>query len=187
MNLTETQSAVLALIRRFIARQQLVFDALMDLRPHFVMFAGRHELTDEEGRQLSQLRLKYSREVPQKGYWGANNEWEYFVHGGGCRLVHTVTKEPIEWDASDIRRFDKFWLVNYLEWLFQQQTEDEWIEVLKTRFAERSAALPQGFHSKLHEFIFPLLEELSQVGILSEAEYNRYTLLDVSDSETDQL
>jgi hypothetical protein len=184
VNLTETQSAVFALVRRFVERQQLVFDALMDLRPHFVIYADhRTKLTDKEGQEVSRLRLKYYRSSPS-GYWGTDNEWEYYVHGGGCRLTHTVTKEPLDWDAPNIYRFDKFWLVSYLEWLFQQQTDDEWVHILKMQFAERSVSLQKGIFSKLHEFIFPILEELQQLGVLSEPDnLNWYILIDVSRSD----
>jgi hypothetical protein len=185
VSLTETQLAVLALVRRFVKRQQLVFDALMNIRPHLVMYADhRTELTEEESRELSRLRHEYFRQSPS-GHWGVDKEWTYFLHGVGCRLVHNVTQEPIDWNASNVDGFDKFWLVDYLQWLLGQQSNDEWLQVLKTQFAERSASLPQRVDSKLREFIFPILEELSQDGILSEPDYNRYTLLDVSRSETD--
>jgi hypothetical protein len=183
MNLTETQSAVIALIKRFVERHQLVRAAIGDLRPHFLLDRGS---TVEAVLEWAQMDAKCSHEILQGGYWGTDNEWEYFVHGGGCRLTHTVTRELIDWDAPNIHRFDKFWLVDYLQWLLQQQSNDNWLQILKTQFTEQSTSLPRGIHSELREFIFPILEELSQAGVLAEPEGNKYTLLDVSRLETDQ-
>jgi hypothetical protein len=108
--------------------------------------------------------------TPPSGYWGDNNEWQYFLHGGGCRLIHTVTGEPINWNATTVERFDKFWFLDYLLWLFANDPTDAAVATLQP-IAPHDAA-------SMRDFTFVLLEQLSQLGKLSEMDsQNNYTLL----------
>jgi hypothetical protein len=116
MNQESVQVAVLALIRRYVARQQTAADAMQQLRPDLWFQTYQKEWTAAILVKLKALQAQVAG-IPQKGYWGEHDEWEYFFHGGGCRLVHTSTGEPIDWDAPNIRRFDKFWFLNYMQWI----------------------------------------------------------------------
>ena len=107
MNQESVQAAVLTLLQRYVARQQLAADAMQHLRPDLWFQAHQKEWTAALLVELKALQTQVAG-IPQKGYWGEHDEWEYFFHGGGCRLVHTSTGEPIDWDAPNIRRFDKF-------------------------------------------------------------------------------
>src|SRR5260221_11415033 len=99
------QSDIYSLIRKFVERQKLALSIIEDLHPDFLLRDDllKDGLIDE----LLDATKTYSH-VPQKGYWGENNEWEYFFHGGGCRLIHSMTREPIDWDPPEILRFDKY-------------------------------------------------------------------------------
>lgn len=90
-------SAVYLLLERFIQRQQLAFDVIQKFRPHLI---------DPTKRRPT----KEYASATQWGYWGQDNEWNYFLHGVGCRLIHAITGEPIDWDVSDLDRFDPYWL-----------------------------------------------------------------------------
>ncbi|MBC7812315.1 MAG: hypothetical protein H7175_14260, partial [Burkholderiales bacterium] len=119
----------------------------------------------------SKLRIEFWRiRKPAVGLWGENQEWEYLLHGGGCRLTHTVTQERIEWDASNLRRFDRGWFVNHLKWRLDQPVEDESVSVFKAWYEDVASSKPKVNPSSrpLHDAVFPLLEELAQLGLLSQ-------------------
>jgi hypothetical protein len=117
VELTPIQMSLYKLVEVFVERQELVFKAMKQLRPDIV---ARHENTYAP-EMLAQLTLEYRRH-PQSGYWGESQEWEYFLHGGGCRLTHRTTGEVIEWDIGSLKRFDKSWFVNWLMWLIETFT-----------------------------------------------------------------
>jgi|GEM_PF-4123426 len=103
------------LIQRYVERQQLVYDIIQKLHPDFLLCHKLKTATDAETHQILDMVKSY-KDVPQSGFWGVNNEWQYFFHGGGCRLVHTVTKEPIDWDPPDITIFDLHKFKPYVVW-----------------------------------------------------------------------
>jgi hypothetical protein len=91
---------ILALVREFVGRQQLAREVLAKYRPWLLGLA-------------SDLRTKEFISATSRGTWG---DWSYWLHGGGCRLVHSQTGERIEWDAPDLQSFDKNWFANWLDW-----------------------------------------------------------------------
>lgn len=81
-------------------------------------------------RQLFEVVKRASaRDLSQSGIWrdGENNVWRYFLHGGGCRLTNTKTKEPIDWDCPDVNSYDRYKFFYHLEW---QLTSSERAEKL---------------------------------------------------------
>jgi hypothetical protein len=99
--------AVYLLVERFVQRQQLPLEVIREFRPYWV---------DSTKHRPSK---KYAS-ATGTGYWGENNEWRYYLHGVGCRLIHTITGEPVDWDASDPYRFDPYWFVEWLSWFLRQ-------------------------------------------------------------------
>jgi hypothetical protein len=167
MALTTYQAAVYSLIERYVARQTLVRDAMSDLRPDLLVVAKDKE-SSEQGVQMTQL---YSQ-VPQSGQWGNDKEWWYFIHGRGARLTHAITQEPIEWDAPDIRAFDGFWFLNYLQWLLHQDTNDKTISVVKSWLSNPGTSL--------QDLIFGILNQLVHKGLLVRSDPsnpNKYVLI----------
>ncbi len=161
--------AALTLIQRFVERQKLVLTAMQELRPN-LLFLGSYsgEWTSDTIDEYRRATEKVAH-IPQGGYWGDNNEWRYFIHGGGCRLVHTVTGEPINWDAPQVERFDRFWFRDYLEWLFDYEPANAAVTALRV-------ALPQ-HNGDLQHLTFTLLEQLHQLGKLSGMDdQNKYVL-----------
>ena len=70
-------------------------------------------------QKLFQMAKRASeRNLSQSGIWrvNENNEWEYFLHGGGCRLTNRKTGEPIDWDCPDVNSYDKYKFLHHLEW-----------------------------------------------------------------------
>jgi uncharacterized protein DUF6896 len=122
--LTPLQASVLALVKQYVARQSLVLEAMRELRPDYIMRREhRDDLIDRE--QWVALRLKYAR-VSQIGFWGKEQEWEYYFHGGGgCRLLNKVTGEYIHWDAADLNTFNLDWFVPYLQWRLKQSRDND--------------------------------------------------------------
>lgn len=161
------QRSLLARIEIYVRRQTVVLAAMRELRPDIVA-RSRGEL---DGQQVAALTRRYYRS-PQVGKWG-EQQWNYFVHGGGCRLNHVVTGEPIEWDAGDLRRFDRYWFLHHLVWSFEHDKDQD------------TAALQQAVEvsgQSVQDFIFTRLEELRQAGALSEPDTQyRYTLLTIDE------
>jgi hypothetical protein len=104
----------------FISRQQLVHEAMTELRPDLLAAAAD---TREERLKSIELAKIYGR-VPQSGIW--RDEWDHFIHGLGCRLINLNTQELIEWDAPDVDSFEEDWFLTWLIWdlrLNQRNTE----------------------------------------------------------------
>jgi hypothetical protein len=175
MVLNTFQTTVYSLVERYVARQTLVRDAMSDLRPDLLVVAKDKDSYEH----LIQMTKLYSQ-VPQSGQWGNNKEWGYFIHGRGTRLTHAITQEPIEWDAPDIRTFDGFWFLNYLQWLLHQDTGDETISSVKSWLSNPGTSL--------QDLIFDILNQLVQKGLLVRSDPsnpNKYTLIS-ADSVGDQ-
>ncbi len=168
MNQESVQVAVLALLRRYVARQQLAADAMQQLRPDLWFQTHQEEWTAPILVKLTALQAQVAG-IPQKGYWGEHDEWEYFFHGGGCRLVHTATGEPIDWDAPNLRRFDKFWFLNYLQWALATDAADPALLTIQAELGH--------YHNSMRELTFSLLDQLQALDFLRHAQNNKYILL----------
>jgi hypothetical protein len=167
MELDDVHKAVYSLIKRYVDRQQLVRNAIHDLRPDLLIVVDGNTRLEE----LVQMTERHSG-APQSGQWGQLQEWSYFIHGRGCRLIHTTTREPIEWDAPDIRRFDRFWFMNYVTWLSSQIAKEEDI-VRLTSWLDRSDGKPQ-------DLVFGLVQHLWEIGMLTAYDplnRNKFTLV----------
>jgi hypothetical protein len=154
------QLAVHSLASSFVQRQKLALAALGEIRP---------DLLDRPGEKRVRPTKEYIK-LTQSGYWGEDKEWRYFIHGRGCRLVHTATKEPIEWDAPNVRRFDPYWFVNWLNWLRTQEDKSEAIRIIETHCKEHS--------EDVKTLVFNVLDQLQQAGVLllHPDRTNRYEL-----------
>lgn len=159
------QATVHSLIRKYIERQEIVREALSELRPDLLLLS-KAGISPQE---LIEAAKRHTH-VPQTGRWG--EEWLYTIHGKGCRLIHTVTQEPLEWDAGDVKSFDRFWFVNHLNWLLSQNIDEAPLSELKSRLS--------GSKSDLQRLVFDALSQLEQIGLIvrsSPSNPNKYTLL----------
>jgi hypothetical protein len=111
MDVTIVETAVLRLLDLFLERQRVVFDLLLEIRPDFFTNAPRP--------------TKAYISATQRGAWGPHSEWFYYIHGGGCRIVHVHTGELIEWDSPDLNRFDPNWFTQWVEWWFRREEGDD--------------------------------------------------------------
>jgi uncharacterized protein DUF6896 len=160
------RAAMLSLIQQYINRQQLVSEVIHQLRPDLLMLSTQTEWTPQRLELLEQQQ-ELVKSTPQKGQWG---EWHYFFHGGGCRLVHVLTSEPINWDLPDLNCFDKFWFLEYLEWLLSQARLNNSAAILKSAFADYSGSF--------QAFTFLVLEQLKVLGHLADLDsQNKYRFL----------
>jgi hypothetical protein len=160
MGLNKIQQQIFVLIQQFLERQALVLEVLEDLRPDIVLQSRSHnkKSTREYLLEIQKLRRQYSK-IPNPGFWGENQEWEYYIHGLGCRLKHVITAEVIEWDLPDLNIFDSFWFIAYIEWLFKSNIEDDNIQMVKEFQIKNNLTL--------QEIIFPVLEQLENQNIIS--------------------
>jgi len=156
--------SIFNLIQRFIERQQVTFEAFKALRPAII--EAEHINCDEE--KLIKILNMYMDE-PWKGHW---QEWSYHFQGAGCRLISSKTSEIIEWEASDVNTFDRYWFVNWLEWLWMFHPHDDGLVMLKDFFSYR----PNRYD--LYEIIFPMLKVLAMEGYITNDPHkkNMYTV-----------
>jgi hypothetical protein len=143
-------------IARFIERQKLVAQAMSDFGLDLDMVAQyqaiawvssvSHIIEDvekpldlfPEGSVLHAVSEHAERvKVPQEGRWKdmEGEVWGYYLHGGGCRLTHTHTGEPIDWDCPNVLVFDPWFFQWHLAWQLTSpvhqpslQHTREWIE-----------------------------------------------------------
>jgi hypothetical protein len=162
MALDAVQTAFLILVQRFAERQKLVFAVMEELRPDKLMFVRMHEQPERPTEEEYRAYLEYAKwfaTMPQAGYWGKNNEWRYFFHGGGCRITHVVTGEPIDWEAPDVNRLDRFFFADYLKWVFRQNSPDPAAATVQAAYAN--------YDGKVKHFAYSILEQLVRAGYLT--------------------
>ena len=153
------ESAVYSLIKEYVMRQEIVLEALNDMRPDIV----RRNMENYAPKDISDATVDYYLRHPV-GMWDSNDEWDYFIHGHGCRLTHKKTAEPIEWDTGDLKRFDKNWFLNRLMWRLESSSKDETIEIIRRNFETSDNT-----REALNEIISPILTRLSERNLLSDS------------------
>ena len=175
------QSAVYTLIQRFVKRQAIVLDALRDLRPDLIMRVENRNNPEFWDQWTQETWLVFVRKHARQstGEWGENNEWEYFLHGPGCRLTHKVTQERLEWDLGSLRRFDKNWFVGYLLSLLDQNNDDKVLATIRNWYDDQEIPNPKNepVCYLWRKAIFPILEQLHEMGLLSQKSEVSYALL----------
>ncbi len=165
MELSNIQHAIFATILKYVERQKIALEAIIDLRPDIWILTSGENLNEELIK-----RTEVSVHTPQSGHWGTGKEWSYFIHGLGIRLLHTITQEPIEWDAPDINTFDRYWFVNYVEWLLNQHSEEQTLSTIRTSLVKNGDTMQAN--------IFQILDQLVLAGILSGPyKTNKYTVI----------
>ena len=144
-NLQLAKDELLQAVTYFVQRQGLVAQALqdfgLDLGAIAVLGAGGWTIGFEGAKQMYQmppqnfeadfrnaLQRMIENQTPsvnQTGNWKdkAGETWNYFMHGGGCRLRHGITGEVIDWDCPDTSRFDAFKFAFHLEWQVKNYPE----------------------------------------------------------------
>jgi hypothetical protein len=152
METNRIQVALYSLIERFIQRQRLVKKAIQELRPNWPQ-----------------------RPASWSGHWGESKEWEYYLHGIGCRLIHTVTQERLEWDLGPLRRFDRYWFVDHLKWLLDQNINDEAVAVIR-EWRTDMPTIPnsRSIDGAFSDAVFTQLEQLHKLGMLSRFSQGHY-------------
>jgi hypothetical protein len=143
----ELSSSTLRLVHRFVTRQEVVAQAISELRPDW----------------------RKRPEVPFVGYWGENNEWKYRLHGVGCELTHIETGEPLEWDVYGLTTFDHFWFAYYVQWLFDAEPDNPDCLRLIASGATRNS-------NELSKFIGTILDALVEEQLLTK-KGNKYTVI----------
>ncbi len=186
--LSSLEASMLSLVKLFVERQAIVLDTMRDLRPDIIMQIEKRDNSEFWAgwtRESWQAFVLENIRKPATGYWGDNNEWAYFLHGGGCRLTHTKTGEIIQWDAGSLRRFDWHWFVDYLNWLLKGRFENNedvrrvklalhYVEVNDDEWTQQVA----DHRLKLEAQVFPILEQLVEKGFLSKkGQGTSYTLM----------
>lgn len=159
------ENAVLNLIKRYIARQEITLEAFRALRP--AVIEAEHINCDE--KKLIEILTMYIND-PWQGHW---QEWSYYFQGAGCRLISGETAEIIEWEVTAINTFDRYWFVNWLEWLWMFHPKDKDLYTLRNFYSYR----PNRYD--LYEVIFPMLSLLRTEGYVTQDDRNknRYTLI----------
>ncbi len=150
------QRAMHALIQEYVDRQQLVIACIQDYRPYLLA------PNSETYQRLSKMSPR-RRSI---GRWGSEREWHYYFHGIGCCLSHTITQEPIEWDAmlSDEdrphkERFNAGWFENWVKWYIHKH-DDKVASIIRDVLEDRRKNLTRT------PFIPNSLDELVELGVL---------------------
>lgn len=159
MQLEPIESAVYSLIKKYVKRQSIVLEALKDMRPDIV----RRWMEPHAPKDISEATVDYYCLHPI-GTWGSDREWDYFIHGWGCRLTHKQTGEPIEWDVGNLKIFDKNWFLNHLKWQLENNNEDDDIQIIKSKFDTTDKS-----REALNDMITPILTQLSKINLLSDS------------------
>ena len=141
-------------IAYFIERQKLVAQAMIDMGLDLeevgeygsLVWSSNENVADaqlleDDALEDEQLRKIFAiakraraRRLPQKGIWKDknNDEWKYFLHGGGCLLTNVHTGERINWNCPNVLAFDLWFFLDHLEW--QLKSPDRKDKFQNTRY-----------------------------------------------------
>lgn len=120
----EQEAVVLRLVEHFVRRQRLVLELIRDVRPHL----------------LSAAPVRPPKEVmaaTSKGTWGSEGEWRFHMHGLGCKMVHILTGEPLDWQPPDLKRFDVYCFQAWLGWYWDQLDVEPDVKGLRQRLESK--------------------------------------------------
>jgi hypothetical protein len=163
-------ASVHSLIKRFIGRQAVVLEAIRDLRPDWIIRAEGRISKEFNKSGWQKFVLKYARS-PQLGRWGTNNEWEYFLHGVGCRMKHTITGELLDWNLGSLREFHKWVFIYYVQWSIEE-AEDKDVLVIQLKLKDEAES------KTLEKMLIEALNQLTDAGIVKPNEWgNKYLLI----------
>jgi hypothetical protein len=144
MVLHSAEAALIPYIQQFVERQQIVEQALRELRPEFLLSFDDY----------FDWIMQNPASNPDSGYWGEHRAWRYSIHGHGCRLTHIETGEPLDWNPPNVDVFNLWFFKRWLEWALTQ----EHLEPVLQEWHRQQTYLDDGI--KL------ILERLEQEGIL---------------------
>lgn len=159
--LTPLQAIVYDLARRYVERQRLCRLVLQEIRP---------DLISDDGPPLPRASREYAHRT-QIGTWGDGGEWNYHIHGGGCRLINKQTQEPLDWWDPNITRFDAQSLAYWVAWLAQTNGDESAARTLQEFAGEF-------FQGDLRLCLLSILGELSTTSLVGyyPVDTNRYEL-----------
>jgi hypothetical protein len=155
------QSAIYDLLKQFVAKQNLTSEVMEKLHPD-LMLKSDPQISMEEIYKFIQ---QYSN-IP---YTGKYQQWNYWFHGIGCKLIHQLTNEPIEWDAPDTRVFDFYWFVNWLQWYLNWNDMDKLSIIIRMELNEHTIIF--------QEFIYSVLEQLKEMNLVKNIKFSKYIIL----------
>jgi len=128
------EDKIRTLIVEYIFRQRLVHECMTELRPDLIAIADK-AMSRHKKVEIIQKQPRNPR-ISNIGTWQKYGTWEYYIHGGGCRLINLMTEEPLEWDAPDMNSFDDLWFFNWCKWVSQinKQYSNISEDILKKEF-----------------------------------------------------
>lgn len=163
-------------ITHFIERQKLVAQAMVDLGldlgevgcygvlawaadlpSDWAIIQFGAEKIPEDHKLYSMRKRVEALQLPDKGVWvdPDGNEWEYYLHGRGCRLTNTLTGEPIDWECN-VPAFETWFFLQYLEW---QLNSPDW----KARLAHTQEWIQIRGLDSVRELIREIEDDLVQI------------------------
>jgi DNA-directed RNA polymerase subunit L len=159
-DLKEVIQAFQDLMEDYHDRQDIAVQAMVELRPDFIIEAAENPFTLPETAQNLKILYRHLDSKPkrgsniQSGQW--NEIWEYDIRYGSCSLVNISTREPIRWSISDPNNIDYHGFVNHLQWRLETDTENnnilsilQWINDQDfgiSPSANQSALISTGLH-----------------------------------------
>jgi len=178
------KNELLQAIAYFVKRQKLVEQAMLDFNLDLddmkkwgalawtVDIAKISETlaetpSDLHGMVTRAINRDY-KTVPQSGVWkdADGQEWDYFMHGGGCRLTHKITRELIDWDPPNTSHFDPWKFRFHLIW--QLKAFGEKYPNLKRLVDENTSKYPADKEFiYTDEIVMKLINELISDGLIN--------------------
>ena len=141
------QAAIAELFRRYAERQRLCWQVLQQLRPDLL-----HSLEPVQRPSRDYVGRT------QIGTWHENGEWDYYLHGHGCRLTNRTTGEPLDWSEPDIGRVDHSHFTYWAAWLLTGEKSDT-ADAVRAYAAEHCG-------EDLKQCLFQALRQLADQGLL---------------------
>lgn len=172
------QQEIYRAITHFIERQQLVAQAMRDLgldleevgrwgaaawassqgkdkKPKFNLA----ENASDEMRELFDVAKRAeARRLSQSGVWGDMGEWEYFLHGNGCRLHNVHSEEVIDWNCPNVLAFNPHFFLEHLRWRLESHYREDELQYTEGWIQQH----PEGLRA-----IITLIEEMVDNGLIN--------------------
>lgn len=115
-------------------RQMIVIEAMVDLRPDFIVQVAQDPYTMPDVAQRLEKLYRHLEHLPelgrkiQMGKW--RDIWDYNIRHATCVLTHPQTQETLRWSCSDPVLIDYHGYTQHFLWRVNTNRVDEHIQTM---------------------------------------------------------
>lgn len=165
-------------------RQKLSIEALVELRPDFVLQVAEDQYLLPDIAQRLKALCQHLEATPkagrkiETGIW--REVWNYDIRYATCTLTQITTEEPIRWATADPLTTDYSGFMQHLHWRIGAGKRDKSVETLYKWIEEYSLSIsnpPASISSYISSGLYHILDEMIERNIIDLTRNERSLLI----------